>query len=119
MYNTGDLGRIRADGRIEHLGRIDDQVKVKVAHSLTTSSYPLFQLTMHDARASASNWMVLVKQCAPTPVSRRLARFSSTKNYGVSMRRLLYHRPRLRGQLGGPCPTMRSPRDSLLWSRSR
>ena len=30
MYNTGDLGRVRSDGRIEHLGRVDDQVKVKV-----------------------------------------------------------------------------------------
>ncbi|KAF9498260.1 non-ribosomal peptide synthase [Pleurotus eryngii] len=29
MYNTGDLGRMRSDGEIEHLGRIDDQVKVK------------------------------------------------------------------------------------------
>ncbi|KAF7433603.1 hypothetical protein PC9H_005564 [Pleurotus ostreatus] len=29
VYNTGDLGRMRSDGDIEHLGRIDDQVKVK------------------------------------------------------------------------------------------
>ncbi|KAF7299018.1 Nonribosomal peptide synthetase 12 [Mycena indigotica] len=29
MFNTGDLGCWRADGTLEHLGRIDDQVKVK------------------------------------------------------------------------------------------
>lgn len=29
MFNTGDLGRWRPGGQLEHLGRIDDQVKVK------------------------------------------------------------------------------------------
>ncbi|KAJ4482061.1 nonribosomal peptide synthetase 12 [Lentinula aciculospora] len=29
MFNTGDLGRWRLDGTLEHLGRVDDQVKVK------------------------------------------------------------------------------------------
>ncbi|KAH8114567.1 nonribosomal peptide synthetase 12 [Phellopilus nigrolimitatus] len=29
MFNTGDLGRWRPDGELEHLGRVDDQVKVK------------------------------------------------------------------------------------------
>ncbi|KZT66961.1 amino acid adenylation domain-containing protein [Daedalea quercina L-15889] len=29
MYNTGDLGRWTVDGRLEHLGRVDDQVKIK------------------------------------------------------------------------------------------
>ncbi|KAK7469248.1 hypothetical protein VKT23_003735 [Stygiomarasmius scandens] len=29
MFNTGDIGRWRSDGTLEHLGRIDDQVKVK------------------------------------------------------------------------------------------
>jgi amino acid adenylation domain-containing protein len=29
LYRTGDLARIRADGRLECIGRIDDQVKVR------------------------------------------------------------------------------------------
>lgn len=29
MYKTGDLGRLRADGEIEYLGRIDGQVKLR------------------------------------------------------------------------------------------
>lgn len=29
MFNTGDLGRWRPDGQIDHFGRADDQVKVK------------------------------------------------------------------------------------------
>ncbi|MGW0708251.1 non-ribosomal peptide synthetase [Streptomyces sp. NPDC002643] len=29
MYRSGDLGRLRPDGRLEHLGRIDNQVKIR------------------------------------------------------------------------------------------
>ncbi|KAK1230650.1 hypothetical protein PQX77_006233 [Marasmius sp. AFHP31] len=29
MVNTGDLGRWRKDGQLDHMGRVDDQVKVK------------------------------------------------------------------------------------------
>lgn len=32
MYNTGDLGRWNADGSIDILGRVDDQIKIKVCH---------------------------------------------------------------------------------------
>lgn len=30
MFNTGDLGKWLEDGTIEHHGRLDDQVKIKV-----------------------------------------------------------------------------------------
>lgn len=29
MYNTGDIGRLWDDGQLDHLGRVDDQVKIK------------------------------------------------------------------------------------------
>ncbi|WP_205041776.1 non-ribosomal peptide synthetase [Streptomyces cinnamoneus] len=29
LYRSGDLGRLRPDGRLDHLGRIDNQVKVR------------------------------------------------------------------------------------------
>ncbi|CAK5272810.1 unnamed protein product, partial [Mycena citricolor] len=29
MFNTGDIGRWRSDGQLDHLGRADDQVKLK------------------------------------------------------------------------------------------
>lgn len=29
LYRTGDLGRFRADGSLEHLGRIDHQIKIR------------------------------------------------------------------------------------------
>lgn len=34
MFNTGDLGRWTENGTLEPLGRIDDQVKVKVRQSI-------------------------------------------------------------------------------------
>jgi amino acid adenylation domain-containing protein len=29
MYRSGDLGRLRPDGRLDHLGRLDNQVKIR------------------------------------------------------------------------------------------
>lgn len=37
MFNTGDIGRWRDDGTLEHLGRADDQVKIKVSARRHTS----------------------------------------------------------------------------------
>lgn len=34
MFNTGDLGRWVEDGTLENLGRVDDQVKIKVIISI-------------------------------------------------------------------------------------
>jgi non-ribosomal peptide synthetase component F len=36
MFNTGDLGRWNNLGQLEHLGRLDDQVKIKVITLCTT-----------------------------------------------------------------------------------
>lgn len=33
MYNTGDLGKWNEDGSIDILGRVDDQIKIKVSAS--------------------------------------------------------------------------------------
>lgn len=34
MFNTGDLGRWMESGDLEPLGRVDDQVKIKVPYNI-------------------------------------------------------------------------------------
>lgn len=41
MYNTGDLCRWAADGSVDILGRVDDQVKIKVRHVVCSSLHPV------------------------------------------------------------------------------
>ena len=41
MFNTGDLGRWTTEGTLEHLGRVDDQVKIKVSSRVNASSLTL------------------------------------------------------------------------------
>ncbi|KAI1782458.1 AMP-binding protein [Ganoderma leucocontextum] len=53
MYNTGDLGRMRADGRLEHLGRVDDQVKVKG-----------FRVELDSVSATMSSCPGIISSCA-------------------------------------------------------
>lgn len=38
MYNTGDLARWLPDGNLETLGRLDDQVKIKVGRNIMTEN---------------------------------------------------------------------------------
>lgn len=57
MYNTGDLGRWRQDGSIEILGRVDDQVKVKVCLNL------VFHLSSQSDMARVSAWSLMA--CPP------------------------------------------------------
>ncbi|RGP71640.1 non-ribosomal peptide synthetase [Fusarium longipes] len=45
IYNTGDLGRWRPDGSIEFLGRVDDQVKVKVRRNFKVYLRPNLTLS--------------------------------------------------------------------------
>ncbi len=51
VYRTGDRGRIRHDGRIEFLGRVDDQVKVR-GHRVELGEIEQ-ALTRHDAVRAA------------------------------------------------------------------
>jgi amino acid adenylation domain-containing protein/thioester reductase-like protein len=52
MYKTGDLGRWRADGMIEYLGRNDDQVKIR-GFRIELGEIEA-QLSLHDAVKEAA-----------------------------------------------------------------
>ncbi|MFF7566052.1 amino acid adenylation domain-containing protein [Streptomyces pseudovenezuelae] len=61
MYRSGDLGRLRPDGRLEHLGRIDNQVKVR-GFRIELDEIRSVLLEDPDVRAAA----VVVRQDDPT-----------------------------------------------------
>ena len=75
MFCTGDLGRWRDNGELEHLGRVDDQVKVKVRQpalippqsfsrmAARSRSAPHLSPPTRLIRASASNWMESRRPC--------------------------------------------------------
>ena len=53
MFNTGDLGKWREDGSVEHMGRLDDQVKIKG-----------FRVELDSVSASIEKFPTIGKACA-------------------------------------------------------
>lgn len=81
MFNTGDLGRWRPDGQLDHLGRIDDQVKVKgfrvELDGVAAALEVCLSFHMHGARIHGSFDRYILK-------SRALRLFSSMTRSGAS-----------------------------------
>jgi acyl-CoA synthetase (AMP-forming)/AMP-acid ligase II len=85
MYRTGDIGRWRADGSLDHLGRGDAQVKVhgfrielgEVEAAL--EALPEVQQAAADARGEGSDrrllaWVTVADGVVPPPTSSELRR---------------------------------------------
>lgn len=51
LYRSGDRGRLLRDGRLEHLGRVDDQVKVR-GHRIELGEITNVLLEDHSVRAA-------------------------------------------------------------------
>ncbi len=68
VYRSGDLGRLRPDGRLDHLGRIDNQVKVR-GHRIELDEIRAVLLADPGVEAAA----VVVRQETPgDPASSRI-----------------------------------------------
>lgn len=63
MFNTGDLGRWRENGELEHLGRVDDQVKVKVRSAGICVGGIIVLTTLMLRRVSAWSWTECRRPC--------------------------------------------------------
>ena len=55
MYRSGDLGRLRPDGRLDHLGRIDNQVKIR---GFRIELDEIRSVLLEDPRVSAATVVV-------------------------------------------------------------
>ncbi|QCX80662.1 Plipastatin synthase subunit B [Streptomyces sp. YIM 121038] len=83
LYRSGDKGRLRPDGRLDHLGRLDDQVKIRghriepgeIRSVLTADprvGAAVVTVTQASAADSASSridgYVVLVEPCDPRQI---------------------------------------------------
>ena len=72
IYRTGDLGRVNADGEIEHHGRIDTQVKIRGYRIELTEIESVLLRVPGIAQA-------VVSTCRPAPDVVELAAYYSTR----------------------------------------
>lgn len=70
MFNTGDLGRWRDDGTLVTLGRIDDQVKIKVRLSTLLRPTDLFTNYQQGFRVELSSVATAIEVSYPRPGSK-------------------------------------------------
>lgn len=70
MFNTGDLGRWRDDGTLVTLGRIDDQVKIKVHLSTLLRPIERFPNYQQGFRVELSSVATAIEVSYPRPVSK-------------------------------------------------
>ncbi|MEU2564554.1 amino acid adenylation domain-containing protein [Streptomyces longispororuber] len=83
LYRSGDKGRLRPDGRLDHLGRLDDQVKIRghrielgEIRSVLTADPRVGAAVVRVTQASAADrassridgYVVLVEPCDPRQI---------------------------------------------------
>jgi amino acid adenylation domain-containing protein len=67
LYRTGDLGRLRPDGRLDHLGRVDSQVQLR-GHRVELGEVRARLLDTPGVRTAA----VVLRQDPADPIAARL-----------------------------------------------